>query len=292
MDLMQGITEGGHLVENFWTNFAHICFLFFLLGHLLLFLGLLYPPLAIWGNLIQKTRIHVFLLYSFMITTSIILWGCSNGAAQRAHDEAVRAYEASLTPEQKAQREAEQLQAQYDEWIAWQKQEEEKQQEEEKKKKQEEEQKAQAEREAREKEEQERRSYQTVYAEDMLAAYHSNPIAARERYEGKKCRILRAVIESIDPDGLIEVTFSNDPMETYKYGGTDFRCHTKWNNGKDPDGRSISSLHKGDMITIYGKINTVGKITRKVLHEKGVLEDTYMIYTIGDGYDINVTRIE
>ena len=95
-------------------------FCFFLLGHLLLFLGLLYPPLAIWGNLIQKTRIHVFLLYSFMITTSIILWGCSNGAAQRAHDEAVRAYEASLTPEQKAQREAEQLQAQYDEWIAWQ----------------------------------------------------------------------------------------------------------------------------------------------------------------------------
>ena len=59
---MQSITEGGHLVENFWTNFAHICFLFFLLGHLLLFLGLLYPPLAIWGNLIQKTRIHVFLL--------------------------------------------------------------------------------------------------------------------------------------------------------------------------------------------------------------------------------------
>ena len=159
-------------------------------------------------------------------------------------------------------------------------------------KKQEEEQKAQAEREAREKEEQERRSYQTVYAEDMLAAYHSNPIVARERYEGKKCRILRAFIESIDPDGLIKVTHSNDPFDAYRYGGTDFRCHTKWNNGKEPDGRSIASLHKGDMITIYGKINTVGKITRKVLHEKGVLEDTYMIYTIGDGYDINVTRIE
>lgn len=272
-------------MESFWTNAAHICFLFFMFGHLFLFLGLIYPPLAIWGNFMQKTRVHVFLLYSFMITTSIILWGCSSSAAQKAHDEAVRAYEASLTPEQKAQREAEQQQAQYDEWIAWQKQEEEKKQ-------QEEEQKAQAAREAREKEEQERRSYQTVYAEDLLAAYHSNPIAARERYEGKKCRILRAVIESIDPDGLIKVTFSNDPMETYKYGGTDFRCHTKWNNGKEPEGRSVSSLHKGDTITIYGKINTVGKITRKVLHEKGVLEDTYMIYTIGDGYDINVTRIE
>lgn len=34
------------------------------------------------------------------------------------------------------------------------------------------------------------------------------------------------------------------------------------------------------------------KITRKVLEERGVFEDTYMIYTIGDGYDIDVTRIE
>ena len=233
----------------------------------------------------QKTRGRVFLVYSFVITSSIILWGCTNGAAQRAHDEAVRAYEASLTPEQKAQREAERLQEQYDEWIAWQQQEEEKKKREEEKKKQEE-------REAREKEEQERRSYQTVYAEDMLASYYSNPIAARERYEGKKCRILRAFIDSIDSDGLIRITYSPNPIDTYRYGGTDFRCHTKWNNGKAPEGKSISSLHKGDMVVIYGKINTVGKITRKVLEEKGVFEDTYMIYTIGDGYDIHVTRIE
>lgn len=279
-------------MENFWSGVSHICFIIFLFGHVLLFLGLLYPPLAIWGDFMQKTRGRVFLVYSFVITSSIILWGCTNGAAQRAHEEAVRAYEASLTPEQKAQREAERLQEQYDEWIAWQQQEEEKKKREEEKKKQEEEQKAQAEREAREKEEQERRSYQTVYAEDMLASYYSNPIAARERYEGKKCRILRAFIDSIDSDGLIRITYSPDPIDTYRYGGTDFRCHTKWNNGKEPEGKSISSLHKGDMVVIYGKINTVGKITRKVLEEKGVFEDTYMIYTIGDGYDIHVTRIE
>ena len=47
----------------------------------------------------QKTRGRVFLVYSFIITTSIILWGCSSNAAQNAHEEAVRAYEASLTPE-------------------------------------------------------------------------------------------------------------------------------------------------------------------------------------------------
>lgn len=106
------------------------------------------------------------------------------------------------------------------------------------------------------------------------------------------CFLIENFKQFIRNDGLIRITYSPDPIDTYRYGGTDFRCHTKWNNGKEPEGKSISSLHKGDMVVIYGKINTVGKITRKVLEEKGIFEDTYMIYTIGDGYDIHVTRIE
>ena len=148
-------------------------------------------------------------------------------------------------------------QAQYEEWLAWQQQ--------------------QAEEEVRQREEaaraeaEEKSKYQTVSAIQMIRDYDANAMTAKSKYLNQKARVVRAHISAIDTDGSLLISSPN----------VDDICFIVCNPSSVIKGRSISSIQKGDIVTVYGEVTSVGAVV-------GQRSD------IGEvrGYRMKVTRIE
>ena len=137
-------------------------------------------------------------------------------------------------------------QAQYEEWIAWQQQ--------------------QAEAEAAE-----RNKYTPVSAGQLMADFESNGAAARSRYQGKYVKIT-GVVESVsaDGDGLLLST------------GADIqRCAIACDRKPGMAGRSLTSLAKGEVVEISGKVTSVG----------GAVATSSMFGELS-GYRIDMARID
>jgi len=137
-------------------------------------------------------------------------------------------------------------QAQYEEWIAWQQQ--------------------QAEAEAAE-----RNKYTPVSAGQLMADFESNGAAARSRYQGKYVKIT-GVVESVsaDGDGLL---LSN---------GADIqRCAIACDRKPGMAGRSLTSLARGEVVEISGKVTSVG----------GAVATSSMFGELS-GYRIDMARID
>lgn len=210
----------------------------------------------------------------FFVT--MIMGGLSDGFQHESNQRAVK--EAEEAARKKAQ-EPYNKQAQYEEWLAWQ--EEQEKQERYDKQAQYEEwlawQQQQAEEEVRQREEaaraeaEEKSKYQTVSAIQMIRDYDANAMTAKSKYLNQKARVVRAHISAIDTDGSLLISSPN----------VDDICFIVCNPSSIIKGRSISSIQKGDIVTVYGEVTSVGAVV-------GQRSD------IGEvrGYRMKVTRIE
>lgn len=210
----------------------------------------------------------------FFVT--MIMGGLSDGFQHESNQRAAK--EAEEAARKKAQ-EPYNKQAQYEEWLAWQ--EEQEKQERYDKQAQYEEwlawQQQQAEEEVRQREEaaraeaEEKSKYQTVSAIQMIRDYDANAMTAKSKYLNQKARVVRAHISAIDTDGSLLISSPN----------VDDICFIVCNPSSIIKGRSISSIQKGDIVTVYGEVTSVGAVV-------GQRSD------IGEvrGYRMKVTRIE
>ena len=210
----------------------------------------------------------------FFVT--MIMGGLSDGFQHESNQRAAK--EAEEAARKKAQ-EPYDKQAQYEEWLAWQ--EEQEKQERYDKQAQYEEwlawQQQQAEEEVRQREEaaraeaEEKSKYQTVSAIQMIRDYDANAMTAKSKYLNQKARVVRAHISAIDTDGSLLISSPN----------VDDICFIVCNPSSVIKGRSISSIQKGDIVTVYGEVTSVGAVV-------GQRSD------IGEvrGYRMKVTRIE
>ena len=188
----------------------------------------------------------------FFVT--MIMGGLSDGFQHESNQRAAK--EAEEAARKKAQ-EPYYKQAQYEEWLAWQQQ--------------------QAEEEVRQREEaaraeaEEKSKYQTVSAIQMIRDYDANAMTAKSKYLNQKARVVRAHISAIDTDGSLLISSPN----------VDDICFIVCNPSSVIKGRSISSIQKGDIVTVYGEVTSVGAVV-------GQRSD------IGEvrGYRMKVTRIE
>lgn len=197
-------------------------------------------------------------------------------AEQRAWEASIRkSMKEAHDKEQKEKQEKQEIydkQAQYEEWIAWKEQQE--KQELYDKQAQYEEwiawQRAQAEEAARA-EAEEKRQYQSVSAVGMIRDYDTNAMTAKQRYLNKKIKVLRAQIVDIDVNGALLIASPNDDDISF------IQC-TPSNNLK---GKSVANIEKGDVVTLYGEVTSVGDVV-------GRRSDIGSV----TGYRMKVTRIE
>ena len=197
-------------------------------------------------------------------------------AEQRAWEASIRkSMKEAHDKEQKEKQEKQEIydkQAQYEEWIAWKEQQE--KQELYDKQAQYEEwiawQRAQAEEAARA-EAEEKRQYQSVSAVGMIRDYDANAMTAKQRYLNKKIKVLRAQIVDIDVSGALLIASPNDDDISF------IQC-TPSNNLK---GKSVANIEKGDVVTLYGEVTSVGDVV-------GRRSDIGSV----TGYRMKVTRIE
>lgn len=197
-------------------------------------------------------------------------------AEQRAWEASIRkSMKEAHDKEQKEKQEKQEIydkQAQYEEWIAWKEQQE--KQELYDKQAQYEEwiawQRAQAEEAARA-EAEEKSQYQSVSAVGMIRDYDANAMTAKQRYLNKKIKVLRAQIVDIDVSGALLIASPNDDDISF------IQC-TPSNNLK---GKSVANIEKGDVVTLYGEVTSVGDVV-------GRRSDIGSV----TGYRMKVTRIE
>jgi len=197
-------------------------------------------------------------------------------AEQRAWEASIRkSMKEAHDKEQKEKQEKQEIydkQAQYEEWIAWKEQQE--KQELYDKQAQYEEwiawQRAQAEEAARA-EAEEKSQYQSVSAVGMIRDYDTNAMTAKQRYLNKKIKVLRAQIVDIDVSGAFLIASPNDDDISF------IQC-TPSNNLK---GKSVANIEKGDVVTLYGEVTSVGDVV-------GRRSDIGSV----TGYRMKVTRIE
>ena len=197
-------------------------------------------------------------------------------AEQRAWEASIRkSMKETHDKEQKEKQEKQEIydkQAQYEEWIAWKEQQE--KQELYDKQAQYEEwiawQRAQAEEAARA-EAEEKSQYQSVSAVGMIRDYDANAMTAKQRYLNKKIKVLRAQIVDIDVSGALLIASPNDDDISF------IQC-TPSNNLK---GKSVANIEKGDVVTLYGEVTSVGDVV-------GRRSDIGSV----TGYRMKVTRIE
>jgi len=197
-------------------------------------------------------------------------------AEQRAWEASIRkSMKEAHDKEQKEKQEKQEIydkQAQYEEWIAWKEQQE--KQELYDKQAQYEEwiawQRAQAEEAARA-EAEEKSQYQSVSAVGMIRDYDANAMTAKQRYLNKKIKVLRAQIVDIDVRGAFLIASPNDDDISF------IQC-TPSNNLK---GKSVANIEKGDVVTLYGEVTSVGDVVGR----RGDIGSV-------TGYRMKVTRIE
>ena len=197
-------------------------------------------------------------------------------AEQRAWEASIRkSMKETHDKEQKEKQEKQEIydkQAQYEEWIAWKEQQE--KQELYDKQAQYEEwiawQRAQAEEAARA-EAEEKSQYQSVSAVGMIRDYDTNAMTAKQRYLNKKIKVLRAQIVDIDVSGALLIASPNDDDISF------IQC-TPSNNLK---GKSVANIEKGDVVTLYGEVTSVGDVVGR----RGDIGSV-------TGYRMKVTRIE
>jgi len=197
-------------------------------------------------------------------------------AEQRAWEASIRkSMKEAHDKEQKEKQEKQEIydkQAQYEEWIAWKEQQE--KQELYDKQAQYEEwiawQRAQAEEAARA-EAEEKSQYQSVSAVGMIRDYDANAMTAKQRYLNKKIKVLRAQIVDIDVSGAFLIASPNDDDISF------IQC-TPSNNLK---GKSVANIEKGDVVTLYGEVTSVGDVVGR----RGDIGSV-------TGYRMKVTRIE
>ena len=171
---------------------------------------------------------------------------------QELYDKQAQYEEWIAWKEQQEQQEKQELydkQAQYEEWIAWQR--------------------AQAEEAARA-EAEEKSQYQSVSAVGMIRDYDANAMTAKQRYLNKKIKVLRAQIVDIDVSGAFLIASPNDDDISF------IQC-TPSNNLK---GKSVANIEKGDVVTLYGEVTSVGDVVGR----RGDIGSV-------TGYRIKVTRI-
>ena len=172
---------------------------------------------------------------------------------QELYDKQAQYEEWIAWKEQQEQQEKQELydkQAQYEEWIAWQR--------------------AQAEEAARA-EAEEKSQYQSVSAVGMIRDYDANAMTAKQRYLNKKIKVLRAQIVDIDVSGAFLIASPNDDDISF------IQC-TPSNNLK---GKSVANIEKGDVVTLYGEVTSVGDVVGR----RGDIGSV-------TGYRMKVTRIE
>ena len=172
---------------------------------------------------------------------------------QELYDKQAQYEEWIAWKEQQEQQEKQELydkQAQYEEWIAWQR--------------------AQVEEAARA-EAEEKSQYQSVSAVGMIRDYDANAMTAKQRYLNKKIKVLRAQIVDIDVSGALLIASPNDDDISF------IQC-TPSNNLK---GKSVANIEKGDVVTLYGEVTSVGDVV-------GRRSDIGSV----TGYRMKVTRIE
>ena len=195
--------------------------------------------------------------------------------AQEPYDKQAQYEEWIAWKEQQEKQELYDKQAQYEEWVAWQEQQEQQEKQElYDKQAQYEEwiawQRAQAEEAARA-EAEEKRQYQSVSAVGMIRDYDTNAMTAKQRYLNKKIKVLRAQIVDIDVSGAFLIASPNDDDISF------IQC-TPSNNLK---GKSVANIEKGDVVTLYGEVTSVGDVV-------GRRSDIGSV----TGYSMKVTRIE
>ena len=195
--------------------------------------------------------------------------------AQEPYDKQAQYEEWIAWKEQQEKQELYDKQAQYEEWVAWQEQQEQQEKQElYDKQAQYEEwiawQRAQAEEAARA-EAEEKRQYQSVSAVGMIRDYDTNAMTAKQRYLNKKIKVLRAQIVEIDVNGDLLIASPNDDDISF------IQC-TPSNNLK---GKSVANIEKGDVVTLYGEVTSVGDVV-------GRRSDIGSV----TGYRMKVTRIE
>ena len=195
--------------------------------------------------------------------------------AQEPYDKQAQYEEWIAWKEQQEKQELYDKQAQYEEWVAWQEQQEQQEKQElYDKQAQYEEwiawQRAQAEEAARA-EAEEKRQYQSVSAVGMIRDYDTNAMTAKQRYLNKKIKVLRAQIVEIDVNGDLLIASPNDDDISF------IQC-TPSNNLK---GKSVANIEKGDVVTLYGEVSSVGDVV-------GRRSDIGFVR----GYRMKVTRIE
>ena len=172
---------------------------------------------------------------------------------QELYDKQAQYEEWIAWKEQQEQQEKQELydkQAQYEEWIAWQR--------------------AQVEEAARA-EAEEKSQYQSVSAVGMIRDYDANAMTAKQRYLNKKIKVLRAQIVDIDVSGAFLIASPNDDDISF------IQC-TPSNNLK---GKSVANIEKGDVVTLYGEVTSVGDVVGR----RGDIGSV-------TGYRMKVTRIE
>ena len=169
---------------------------------------------------------------------------------QEIYDKQAQYEEWIAWKEQQEKQELYDKQAQYEEWIAWQR--------------------AQAEEAARA-EAEEKSQYQSVSAVGMIRDYDTNAMTAKQRYLNKKIKVLRAQIVEIDVNGDLLIASPNDDDISF------IQC-TPSNNLK---GKSVANIEKGDVVTLYGEVTSVGDVV-------GRRSDIGAV----TGYRMKVTRIE
>lgn len=197
-------------------------------------------------------------------------------AEQRAWEASIRkSMKEAHDKEQKEKQEKQEIydkQAQYEEWIAWKEQQE--KQELYDKQAQYEEwiawQRAQAEEAARA-EAEEKSQYQSVSAVGMIRDYDTNAMTAKQRYLNKKIKVLRAQIVDIDVSGALLIASPNDDDISF------IQCTPS----KNLKGKSVANIEKGDVVTLYGEVTSVGDVV-------GRRSDIGSV----TGYRMKVTRIE
>ena len=195
--------------------------------------------------------------------------------AQEPYDKQAQYEEWIAWKEQQEKQELYDKQAQYEEWVAWQEQQEQQEKQElYDKQAQYEEwiawQRAQAEEAARA-EAEEKSQYQSVSAVGMIRDYDTNAMTAKQRYLNKKIKVLRAQIVEIDVNGDLLIASPNDDDISF------IQC-TPSNNLK---GKSVANIEKGDVVTLYGEVTSVGDVV-------GRRSDIGFVR----GYRMKVTRIE
>lgn len=103
----------------------------------------------------------------------------------------------------------------------------------------------------------EKPQYLTVSIATMVDDLKTNAMVATDKYKGKNVKIVDGIVSTIESDGdYISVRNSGSHFSLI-----DVMCYPKDNNIR----KQFRNIQKGERITVYGKIRSVGEIRGYVL---------------------------